>query len=263
MAGDSEMDMLDALLDASASDLKADVPEQPVIDTDTTTPKKTSPATQSFAKTPPTISTPGSFNSRPRQAYTTPKAKANRNKDERLPTARHSTGSVFDRLYRTPTAASRYHFSPVLRKQVKPSPSPLRTPNSKAKSEFTDEDLNIFSRLHVTSTASVKSKTFRAKHPKRSSPKNKGVGSPHFLKSPSRSNEGSYVFSPRMKPRTKLYFASRYHPGIGLETVDPLKLGYTFFQSFCEYENNLLSAEKLAEEIIKAFFKQDFHSEGT
>jgi hypothetical protein len=261
MAGndDSEMDLLDDLL-GSNSNLGIDAPK-PV----ESTPTKPTTA-PSFAMTPPTISTtPGSFTSKQRQAYTTPKSKAtaNRSKDSRLPTARHSTGSVFDRLYRTPTVASKYHFSPVLRKQPKTSPSPLRTPNSKAKSQLTDDDLNIFSRLYVTSTASVKSKTFRAKHPRRSSPKNKGVGSPHNLKSPSRSHEGAYVFSPRMKPRTKLYFSSRYHPGVGLETVEPLKLGYTFFQSFCEYENDLLTPQKLAEEIIQAFFKQDFHSEET
>lgn len=61
-----------------------------------------------------------------------------------------------------------------------------------------------------------------------------------------------------MKPLTKLTFKSRYHPGLGLETIDPIKLGNQFFQSFCEYENCGIDSEQLAKEIIVAFFKKDF-----
>jgi hypothetical protein len=89
-----------------------------------------------------------------------------------------------------------------------------------------------------------------------------------------------------MKPLTKLTFKSRYHPGLGLEVVQPIKLGNHFFQSFCEYENSGLDSEQIAkvsggthlingaslcgtsnrfvviflflQEIIVAFFKKDF-----
>jgi hypothetical protein len=61
-----------------------------------------------------------------------------------------------------------------------------------------------------------------------------------------------------MKPLTKLTFKSRYHPGLGLESVDPIKLGYSFFQSFCEYENCGIDSPQIAKDIIVAFFKKDF-----
>jgi hypothetical protein len=69
-----------------------------------------------------------------------------------------------------------------------------------------------------------------------------------------------YVYSPRIKPLTALYFDSRYHPGIGREKVDPISLGSTFFQMFCEYENGGLTPAQIAREIIIAFFRKDFPS---
>lgn len=66
-----------------------------------------------------------------------------------------------------------------------------------------------------------------------------------------------YVYSPRMKPLTTLYFDSKYHH-VPKETVNPLSMGYTFFQNFCEYENGGLTSAEIAREIIIAFFKKDF-----
>jgi hypothetical protein len=64
-----------------------------------------------------------------------------------------------------------------------------------------------------------------------------------------------------MKPITKLYFISKFHPGVGPETIEPLSLGYTFFQAFCEYESSGdVTQEQIAKEIIIAFFKKDFPS---
>jgi hypothetical protein len=49
-----------------------------------------------------------------------------------------------------------------------------------------------------------------------------------------------------MKPLTKLTFKSRYHPGLGLEVVEPINLGNHFFQRFCEYENSDIDSEQIA-----------------
>jgi hypothetical protein len=73
-----------------------------------------------------------------------------------------------------------------------------------------------------------------------------------------RSRTTRYEFSPRMKPVTKLYFISKFHPGVGLEPVEPISLGYTFFQAFCEYESGNMDAPTIAKEILVAFFKKDF-----
>jgi len=74
------------------------------------------------------------------------------------------------------------------------------------------------------------------------------------LKSPS----VKYVYSPRIKPLTSLYFDSKYHPGMGRERIDPISLGSSFFQAFCEYENGGLTPAQIAREIIIAFFRKDF-----
>jgi hypothetical protein len=70
-----------------------------------------------------------------------------------------------------------------------------------------------------------------------------------------------------MKPLTKLYFVTKFHPGVGPEPIEPISLGYTFFQAFCEYESGGgggggggMGAEQIAKEIIVAFFKKDFPS---
>ena len=64
-----------------------------------------------------------------------------------------------------------------------------------------------------------------------------------------------------MKPLTKLYFISKFHPGVGLEPIEPISLGYTFFQTFCEYETGGINSEDIAKEIFITFFKKD-HSQG-
>ena len=181
----------------------------------------------------------------------TPKSTAQRDRDARLPSAR--SGSVFDRLYKTQTAASKA-WTPA-RQKVRQ----IRTPNSKSKS--VDDELKVFTRLHITGTISNTSKRLTHRHNIRITPERKKLSpaktdqyqSPFVTKKTT-----SYVYSPRMKPLTKLYFDSKYHPGLGVESVDPIKLGYSFFQSFCEYENGGLDAKQIAREIIVAFFKKDF-----
>jgi hypothetical protein len=191
----------------------------------------------------------------------TTKATAARVRDSRLPSAR--TTSVFDRLYKTQTAASKA-WMPV-RSQARKAATPKRS----GKKPSMDDTLKTFHRLHITGTVANTSKRIAAKHPvrfntperkKRSPGKNIPSTSTPF-RSPVRKSGASpaaYVYSPRMKPLTKLYFHSKYHPGIGKETIDPIKLGYAFFQSFCEYENGNTKSEQVAREIIVAFFKKDF-----
>jgi hypothetical protein len=175
---------------------------------------------------------------------------------------------VFDRLYKTQTAAS---------KSWIPARSQIRkatTPRSNTITSSIDDELQVFSRLHITGTIANTSKRVTAKHParftpekmkKRSQPKTPSRTPAHTpsrtpVRTPSRNAKAttSYVYSPRMKPLTKLYFDSKYHPGLGLELVEPLKLGYSFFQAFCEYENGGLDSQQIAREIILAFFKKDF-----
>jgi hypothetical protein len=206
------------------------------------------------------------------------KATASRNRDTRLPSAR--TGSVFDRLYKTQTASSaaskaRTPVGYAARRGGNFSTPPSaksrgtrRTPSSgKSTGSSVDDSVKIFQRLHITGTAANASKRLSSKHhhpPRFSSPKQR---SPHKnmpsmrtpLKSASKkSSKIGYVYSPRMQPLTALYFDSKYHPGIGKEKVEPIKLGSNFFQNFCEYENGGLTSEQIAREIIIAFFKKDF-----
>lgn len=174
------------------------------------------------------------------------KATAVRSRDVRLPTTR--TGSVFDRLYKTQTAASRA-WTPA-RKQARRA-KPLRAP--------VEEDLDVFTRLHITGTISNTSKRLTHKHKIRYTPEKKKLSPMKTpIHTPAAKKTRDFVFSPRMKPITKIYFDSKYHPGIGLETVEPIKMGYSFFQAFCEYENGNLDSQQIAKEIILAFFKKDF-----
>ena len=123
----------------------------------------------------------------------------------------------------------------------------------------------IFQRLHITGTVANASKRLSSKTPPRFSPA-RGMRSPVKnipstrtpLKASAKKSKVGYVYSPQMKPLTALYFDSKFHPGIGKEKLDPIKLGYSFFQNFCEYENGGLTSEQIAREIIIAFFKKDF-----
>lgn len=199
------------------------------------------------------------------------KATTPRTRDIRLPSGK--TGSVFDRLYKTQTAASKA-WSPARNEARRggtystPTPSSSngqRTPPSgRSNASSVDDSTEIFQRLHITGTVANASKRVTPKHSvhlnnSRSmrSP-SKSIPSTHTPLKGGKKPKVGYVYSPRMKPVTTLYFDSKYHPGIGKETVDPIKLGYSFFQMFCEYENGGLTTEQIAREIIIAFFKKDF-----
>jgi hypothetical protein len=181
------------------------------------------------------------------------KATASRDQHSRLPSAKSS--SVFDRLYKTQTAASKA-WAPA-RAQAR------RAATASSKAGGVDDALKVFSRLNITGTVSNTSKRVQQRHPIRFTPeKARSMRSP--AKTPTqrlstgKSPRKNYVYSPRMKPLTKLYFDSKYHPGLGVETIDPIKLGYSFFQSFCEYENGGVDSRHIARELILAFFKKDF-----
>lgn len=194
------------------------------------------------------------------------KAISQRSKDSRLPTAR--AGSVFDRLYKTQTAASKA-WTPV-RSEVrrgKYSAPGGRKKNTRVTASI-DDSLKVFQRLHITGTVANTSKRITpvkelgAVTPQRKSrtPLRSMQEARTPTRTPSRRTKDAFVYSPRMKPLTKLYFQSKYHPGIGKERVDPIKLGYSFFQVFCEYENGGITSEQISREIIIAFFKKDFAS---
>lgn len=221
------------------------------------TPPTTPAVTQQQPKQVTRRTTPKSNLRQPqrRNHATSKKSTASRVRDARLPSARST--SVFDRLYKTQTAASKAWIP--ARSQIRKATTP-RSNNSSI-----DDALQVFSRLHITGTIANTSKRVTAKHPVRFTPeKMKKRSQPKTpsrtpVRTPSRkAATTSYVYSPRMKPLTKLYFDSKYHPGLGLELVEPLKLGYSFFQAFCEYENGGLDSQQIAREIILAFFKKDF-----
>ena len=202
------------------------------------------------------------------------KATSSRSKDSRLPTAR--TGSVFERLYKTQTACTE-----IRRKSLsQPSGSnngsgtKVATKNRTKRSTRStgtsatfsiDDSAKSFERLCITSTPtrgtslttnldrSTSKMSFRS--PARNIPSTRSP-----LLATSKATRVGYVYSPRIKPLTRLYFDSRYHPGIGREMIDPITLGSSFFQVFCEYENGGLSTAQIAREIIIAFFKKDFPS---
>ena len=241
--------------------------------TPTSTPSKGIPSSRSATKRRELLQqkrhTPGfgfgytSSSSSSRQTTTTnipSKASAQRVRDQRLPTTK--TSSVFDRLYKTPTAASKQWTSSSSSARKS---QPRKTHLHSASSNLDDKDLQVFSRLHISGTVANTSKQKRqskstltiqtTRSPTKSySPKSPGVHTP------TRSRGGALVYSPRMKPKTQLLYSSRYHPGLGMEDIQPIKLGYAFFQSFCEYEAGQMDARTLAQEMIHAFFKQDFKS---
>jgi hypothetical protein len=230
----------------------------PPICTPTSTPSKGIPSIRSATKRRELHQrryTPGLGSSTSSSSHQPPKASAQRVRDRRLPTTK--TSSVFDRLYKTPTASSKQWTSSAHNR----SSQPRKTHMHSASSNLDDKDLQVFSRLHVSGTVANTSKrspnstlTVRTSPTKSYSPKSPGVHTP------TRSRGGALVYSPRMKPKTKLLYSSRYHPGLGMEDIQPIKLGYNFFQSFCEYEAKKMDARTLAQEMIQAFFKQDFPS---
>ncbi|CAJ1936045.1 unnamed protein product [Cylindrotheca closterium] len=163
-------------------------------------------------------------------------------------TQKASAGSVFDRLYKSSTAASR--------SRLKTHRAAARAPIKKI---AVDEDCSkIFNRLYISGTISNTGKRVTPRHP--STPFKKTVRSPLNrtpAKTPSTKSRDSFVYSPRMKPLTKLTFKSKYHPSLGALDTPPLKLGMSFFQSFCQYETGEKDSKGLAKEIIVAFFKKD------
>jgi hypothetical protein len=204
-----------------------------------------------------------------------PKATASRTRDTRLPSVR--TGSVFDRLYKTQTASSAASRAwtparPAARRggnfstpSAAGSRGSRRTPSSgRSTGSSVDDSAEIFQRLHITGTSANTSKRLSSKHPPRFTPKKspltpvRNIPSMRTPLKSAKKNKVGYVYSPQMKPLTTLYFDSKYHPGIGKEKVEPIKLGSSFFQNFCEYENGGLTSEQIAREIIIAFFKKDF-----
>ena len=214
------------------------------------------------------------------------KATASRTLDSRLPAVKSS--SVFDRLYKSQTVASKSH-TLSSRARLRPSTrAKLPNRNTSEKSIDVEKDLLNFNRMAISRSRKVStphkiqcgSKGRRnASVPSFSTPQPRQCkkrpasyqNAPHTAPSESsarrtfsttpRSAKWVYEFSPRMKPLTKLYFVSKFHPGLGLEPVEPISLGYTFFQTFCEYETGGIDSEQIAKEIFIAFFKKD-HSQG-
>eukprot|EP00980_Cylindrotheca_fusiformis_P024088 scaffold11525_cov135-Cylindrotheca_fusiformis.AAC.4 len=176
-------------------------------------------------------------------------------------TQKATAGSVFDRLYKAQTAASRgrQKTQRAAAKAWNPTPRNVdvvhRTPS---KTLSTDDCSKIFTRLHITSTVSNASKRAKPWHPTTPANTTRSPLRRTPAKTPSTKAGEEFVYSPRMKPLTKLTFKSKYHPGLGLEVVEPIKLGNQFFQRFCEYENCEIDSEQIAKDIIVAFFKKDF-----
>lgn len=208
-------------------------------------------------------------------AYTSSKkATASRHLDSRLPAVKSS--SVFDRLYKSHTVASK-SYTIASRAKLKPSTrSKLR--NKAEISIDVDKDLLNFNSMSISRSRRVASphkiqwqtkgrktpfNSFSTPQPKKrpSSYNQAPRTAPSKSSTTPRSSTRAYEFSPRMKPLTKLYFISKFHPGIGLEPIAPISLGYTFFQTYCEYESGGIDSEQIAKEIFIAFFKKD-HSQG-
>lgn len=221
--------------------------------------------------------------------YTSRKATARRGLDPRLPAVKSS--SIFDRLYKSHTVASKSH-TLSSRARLKPSTRAKLPKNRNRKiSELTidvETDLLNFNSMTISRSRNVSTphkiqlegkkgtaSSFPAFSTPQPSQRKKRIAS--YEQAPStapskysasgsfsitpRSSKRVYEFSPRMKPLTKLYFVSKFHPGVGLEPVEPISLGYTFFQTFCEYETGGIDSEHIAKEIFIAFFKKD-HSQG-
>lgn len=218
--------------------------------------------------------------------HTSSKATAPKSLDPRLRAVKSS--SVFDRLYKSHTVASKSH-TLSSRANLKPSTrAKLPNFNNSFLSIDVEKDLSNFNSMNISRSRKVSTPhKIRLEHkgvrmtsfPSFSTPqpiqRKKRLSSyeqaPHTAPSKSsssstfsvlpRSAKRVYEFSPRMKPLTKLYFVSKFHPGVGLEPIEPISLGYTFFQTFCEYETGGIDSQHIAKELFIAFFKKD-HSMG-
>ena len=217
-------------------------------------------------------------NSRSNLDYTPRKATARRSCDSRLPAVKST--SVFDRLYKSHTVASK---SRTLSSRAKLKPSTrakLAKRNTSGISIDVEKDLLNFNHISISRSSKVSTPhkiqleskggkgsapfSFSTPQPKkqlssygkapRTAPSKSSINT--FTSTP-RSSKRIFEFSPRMKPLTKLYFASKFHPGVGPEPIEPISLGYTFFQTFCEYETGGIDSEHIAKEIFIAFFKKD------
>ena len=215
--------------------------------------------------------------------------------DSRLPAVKST--SVFDRLYKSHTVASKSH-NLTTRAKMRPSTRaklPYRGTSAKKSASDIEKDLLIFSSMSISRSNRVStphkiswtskggkksssSPSFATPQPRKKRPSSSSYQAPHTAPTKSssaftgsssmstpiattpRSSKRVYEFSPRMKPITKLYYVSKFHPGLGLEPVAPISLGYTFFQTFCEYETGGIDSETIAKEIFLAFFKKDFPS---
>ena len=210
--------------------------------------------------------------------FTPTKATARRSRDPRLPAVKST--SVFDRLYKSHTVASKSH---TLSSRAKLKPSTRAKLGRRNTADLTidvDNDLLNFNNMRI-SRSRKPSTPHKIQLEKGagpfpfSTPQPKKRGSSYGkapLSAPSKSSASSifsltprsgraYEFSMQMKPLTKLYFDSKYQPGLGPQAIEPKSLGYTFFQTFCEYETGGIDSEHIAKEIFIAFFKKD-HSRG-
>ena len=213
--------------------------------------------------------------------------------DSRLPAVKST--SVFDRLYKSHTVASKSH-NLTTRAKMRPSTRaklPSRGTSARKSASEIEKDLLVFSSMSISksnrmstphkinwapkATKSSSSFSFATPQPRKKRPSSSSYQAPYTAPTKSsssaagsssmstpiitpRSSKRVYEFSPRMKPITKLYYVSKFHPGLGLEPVEPISLGYTFFQTFCEYETGGIDSETIAKEIFLAFFRKDFPS---
>eukprot|EP00339_Tiarina_fusa_P019939 CAMPEP_0117063060 /NCGR_PEP_ID=MMETSP0472-20121206/43985_1 /TAXON_ID=693140 ORGANISM="Tiarina fusus, Strain LIS" /NCGR_SAMPLE_ID=MMETSP0472 /ASSEMBLY_ACC=CAM_ASM_000603 /LENGTH=177 /DNA_ID=CAMNT_0004782541 /DNA_START=288 /DNA_END=818 /DNA_ORIENTATION=+ len=120
--------------------------QQHVQPTPPTTPAATTTPTAAVSR--PRTQKPSPHQSRLRQPQHRKKATASRDQHSRLPSSKSS--SVFDRLYKTQTVASKA-WTPA-RAQAR------KTNSSNRNSPGVDDTLKVFSRLHITGTVSNASK---------------------------------------------------------------------------------------------------------
>jgi len=201
------------------------------------------------------------------ESGTPPVKAASRVSDHRLPAVKST--SVFDRLYKSHTIASKSHTEKDLlifnRMSISRSKK-MSTPHKiswESKGGRKLASPSPFTTPQPRKNGSAPSSWINHTGVPDSTPTKLSSSSPGITSTPTGSYKRSttkrvYEFSPRMKPLTKLYFVSKFHPGLGPEPVDPISLGYTFFQTFCEYETGEIDPEEIAKEIFVAFFKKDF-----
>ncbi len=214
-------------------------------------------------------------NTRQRIERTPKKATARRSLDHRLPAVKSS--SVFDRLYKSHTVSTKSY---TMASRTKLKPSTRAKLNNRNTSQLSI-DVEKFNRMSISRSKRVSTPhkiqlelkggrgaspfSFSTPQPNQGKKRlaSSNLYAPHTAPSKSSSSMATrfskkvYEFSPRMKPLTKLYFVSKYHPGVGPEPIEPISLGYTFFQTFCEFETGGIDSEHIAKEIFIALFKKD------